>query len=113
VTINAYLIDLSSPNLIGTQRGEAYFWGDWGMVSATGYGAAIAIPYGFGKGLGKAIDQAARSALGNLVNQPYEAPRVKKTRKANGNENDSRLPGAFCYLSDALRFLPIRLWGGS
>jgi len=68
VTITASLIDLSLSNSIKTRTGQAVFWGKWGLIAAGGYGAAIAIPYGYGKALDRAIEQAALNALTDLLN---------------------------------------------
>ncbi|MGD8367554.1 MAG: hypothetical protein PVG78_07930, partial [Desulfobacterales bacterium] len=85
VTVTADLIGLSPPELVQTGSGFSNFWGEWGLVAAGGYGAAIVIPYGFGKGLDRALDQAARTALSELLNA-HRGPPLPAS-KAGRNPN--------------------------
>ncbi|MCG7853480.1 MAG: hypothetical protein MIO92_13255 [Methanosarcinaceae archaeon] len=66
VEVEATMLDISTGKGVAKGRGEASFFGDIGAIVIGGPGAAIFIPYAFGKTFGRGVDEAARRALENL-----------------------------------------------
>jgi hypothetical protein len=70
IAVRAELFTLSAPGTRAVGSGEAEFWGNAGIFG--GYGAAL--PFAFGKTVGRAADQALRAALSDLRQKHVESP---------------------------------------
>ena len=70
IIVRAELFALSAPGTRAVGSGEAEFWGNAGIFG--GYGAAL--PFAFGKTVGRAADQALRAALSDLRRKHVESP---------------------------------------
>ena len=66
------LMDLATTQVVDRGAGEADFYGDIGVVALGGYGAAVVIPYAFGKAFDRAVDQAIRQAFAELFTDPLQ-----------------------------------------
>jgi hypothetical protein len=60
------MMDLETVQVVASGAGEADFYGDIGVVVFGGPGAAVLIPYAFGKAFDRAVDQSIRQALAEL-----------------------------------------------
>jgi len=72
--VSAELLGLSPVASLALGDGQDRLWGNVGVLAEGGYGGAIVVPYGFGRGLGKSLDNAARQALRNLLAATGEVP---------------------------------------
>ena len=66
LTVTVDMMDLTNVQVVSSGAGEADFYGEIGVVGFGGPGAALVIPYAFGKAFDRAVDQSIRQALAEL-----------------------------------------------
>jgi hypothetical protein len=72
ITVEIQMMDLVNSQVVGSGTGQADFYAVAGVAAAGGYGAAIAVPYTYGKSFDRAADQTIRKALNELFSVPLK-----------------------------------------
>lgn len=65
--VTAELLGLAPASVQALGEGQDRVWGAVGVAGVGGYGGAIIVPYALGRGLGRSLDNAARQALGEVL----------------------------------------------
>jgi len=77
LTVMVVMMDLETMQAVASGAGEADFYGAIGVVVFGGPGAAVLIPYAFGKAFDRAVDQSVRQALAELFAAQSEGGAAK------------------------------------